>query len=114
KNIVKNSCHFTFKSGYKRLTHKHKDDLSVTYYVDGHDILVDSGKYNYSYTDKNRQYIVSPLAHNTITIEDETYELQNPYEDQLFLNIKSVRNQDDFKITSGINNLYKDTSLKRT
>src|SRR5699024_947885 len=29
-------------------------------------------------------------------------------------NIKSVRNQDDFKITSGINNLYKDTSLKRT
>ncbi|WP_213810183.1 heparinase II/III family protein [Jeotgalicoccus sp. WY2] len=71
-----NSAYLTFKSGYQNKTHKHYDDLSITYYNDGHDILVDSGKYSYDMTNPIRDYIISPEAHNTIYIKNKEYILK--------------------------------------
>lgn len=113
KKDFKKSMHLTFKCGYKSITHKHKDDLSLTYYRDGHDILTDSGKYNYNYEDEKRKFIVSPKAHSCIYIEDEDYLFTNPYYDQLFLNITNSYHTNGFKVTTGKNNLYKGSSITR-
>src|SRR5699024_7926752 len=49
KNYITNSdsTYLTLSAGYKSLTHKHKDDLSINLFLNGRDVLIDSGKYNY-------------------------------------------------------------------
>src|SRR5699024_8102051 len=39
---IKESSWFSFKSGYLLTSHKHHDDLSVNYFYEGEDILIDS------------------------------------------------------------------------
>src|SRR5699024_6162210 len=50
----------SFICGYERKTHKHQDDLSVSLYWRGEDILSDSGRYNYDRNSDIRKYLVSP------------------------------------------------------
>src|SRR5699024_10821018 len=54
-----------FKAGYQSKSHKHADDLSLCLYLEGNDILIDSGKYSYKISDPMREYIISPAAHST-------------------------------------------------
>lgn len=107
------SSYLTFKSGYQSKTHKHLDDLSITYFNLGHDILIDSGKYSYDKNDSIRKFLVSPAAHNTIVIKDKTYKLKNPLEEQEKLKISKVINTKDYKLVSGINTLYPGVTIFR-
>lgn len=64
-----------FNSGFKSKTHKHRDDLSFIYSVNGHNLLVDGGKLSYDYESKLVKFIRSPLAHNTFTIRNLEYSI---------------------------------------
>ncbi|MEY8559715.1 heparinase II/III family protein [Jeotgalicoccus halotolerans] len=111
---VKNSSWLYFKSGYMSKTHKHRDDLSISLYMNGHDILVDSGKYGYNLKDPIRKYIVSPQAHSTVYYRNSDYELTNPYSDQIKLKTNRFENRGKYKLSTGINNLYKEGGITRS
>jgi len=108
-----NSGFMTFKSGYQSKTHKHLDDLSVTLYADGHDILIDSGKYSYDRKDPIRQYVTSPEGHSSIFLADQKYKLTHPLLDQDEMKITKFVVNKEYKHAVGINNLYPETNLKR-
>lgn len=114
KDNLEKSFYLFFKSGFKRKTHKHKDDLSFILTMDGSDVIVDSGKYNYDKKDGLRDYFTSQNAHSTIIVSDKDYSYGNPITDQFNLEIKNVKINDRLKIATGINNLYPNCKLKRT
>ncbi|WKN30496.1 alginate lyase family protein [Porifericola rhodea] len=51
--------------------HGHSDALSFVLHVDGYPIITDSGTYTYHTEREWRQYFLSALAHNTITIDGQ-------------------------------------------
>ncbi|MDC3423508.1 heparinase II/III family protein [Aquibacillus sp. 3ASR75-11] len=68
--------HFVFQAGYHSYVHKHADDLSFVLSSLGEDIFVDAGKY--MYTDNIwRDYFVSSKSHNTITVDDVSYKIED-------------------------------------
>ncbi|WP_411843720.1 heparinase II/III family protein [Salinicoccus sp. HZC-1] len=114
KNNLKNSTYLTFKCGYQSKTHKHLDDLSLTYYVDGWDLLIDPGKYSYDGDDPIRKYLISPEAHSTLAVRDKTYKLTNPFNDVKNLKITKFYSTTDYKMISGINKLYDGMTINRS
>ena len=111
---IKKSTYLTFRSGYQSKTHKHLDDLSITYYLNGHDLLIDPGKYSYDKNDKIRKYLISPEAHTTVGIKNKQYTLSNPFIDFNDLRIVKYYSTEKYRIISGINKLYDNTSINRT
>lgn len=107
------SAYLTFKSGYQSKTHKHYDDLSITYYNDGHDILIDSGKFSYDKFDPIRDYIISANAHNTIVIKDKKYTLKEPFIDQKKLKLSELNIEKYYKKIVGMNGLYTGITMDR-
>lgn len=108
------SRYFTFKCGYVSKTHKHFDDLSITYYNNGHDVIIDPGKYSYT-KDKDREYIVSPQAHSTITLLNVSYPLHQVGQSQSNkLSITKYFYTNDYHLVEAINHLYEDAEIKRT
>jgi hypothetical protein len=65
-----------FQTAYKNNTHRHADDFNVLLYEFGMNILVDAGQYAYS-KDKERGYILSTKAHNSLVIDDKSYQLKD-------------------------------------
>jgi len=50
--------------------HKHSDELSFILSYGGYDLLIDPGYYSYK-NDEYRTFIISPKAHNTITVDEK-------------------------------------------
>lgn len=113
KNNPEKSTMLTFKSGYFSKTHKHYDDLSITLYMDGKEILSDSGKYSYAGKDPIRQHIISPQAHNTIGLPGKKYKLVDPINEQSKIKLTGYRTNKDYIFSSGINRLYDGVNLIR-
>lgn len=108
------SRYFTFKCGYISKTHKHLDDLSITYYNNGHDVIIDPGKYSYN-KDSYREYIVSPQAHSTVTIANGSYLLHQVGQSiRSKLGVTKYFYTDDYHLIEGINHLYEEAEIKRT
>lgn len=62
----------TFVTTGARIHHGHFDRLSVTFHLDGHEVLVDAGG-PYAYGHSMRfGYFVSTLAHNTVLLDGAT------------------------------------------
>jgi uncharacterized heparinase superfamily protein len=49
--------------------HGHNDTLSFTYWHDGHDVLVDSGTYSYTFDTITRNELRSVRAHNAVCVD---------------------------------------------
>ena len=64
----------TIKSGFKSRTHKHADDCAFMLYSKGYEIFSDGGVYGYA-KDDFRTHITSSKAHNTIVVDDKSYEI---------------------------------------
>lgn len=64
-----------FNSGFKNKAHKHRDDLSFIYSINGHNLFTDGGKLSYDYESKLVKHIRSPLAHNAFTIRGLEYSI---------------------------------------
>lgn len=111
--IEENSTMLIFKSGYQNMTHKHLDDLSTYLYMDGKELLCDSGKYSYSGKDPIRKHVVSPKGHSTVYIDNQSYELKNPVKEQSNLRITRQLIKPHYKLVTGINRLYSDSNMTR-
>ena len=64
------------QTAYKNNTHRHADDFNVLLYEYGVNILVDAGQHSYDYKSKERMYVVSTRAHNTLMIDDKNYKTE--------------------------------------
>lgn len=111
---LKNSTYLTFRCGYQSKTHKHLDDLSLTYYLNGHDLFIDPGKYSYDANEPIRKYLLSPKAHTTVSIKNKTYKLSNPFADSNDLKITKYYSTKDYRIITGVNKLYENLNINRT
>src|SRR5699024_1363486 len=99
-----------FNCGFENLTHKHRDDLSFVLSVNKEQIFIDAGKYNYSKKDPIRQYFLSPRAHTTLFVQNETYSLAY----DKVIKVESSYIGEDYKIIKGIHMGYDNVTLMRT
>ncbi len=75
--VLRNQWKFTsetvqliFYSAFNSKVHKHHDDLALILFGHGQQLLIDPGKYNYIYDSPGRQFVVSSIAHNSVTVDD--------------------------------------------
>jgi hypothetical protein len=91
------SGYLLLQAGYHSYTHKHADDLSITWFDRRREILVDAGRYGYAHTTlpkdhplrrrgyfysaPERQYVESTPAHNTVAVDhmDHDRVTREPY-----------------------------------
>lgn len=99
-----------FNCGFKNLTHKHKDDLSLSLSIAKEQLFVDSGKYNYNQNDIIRKYMISPEAHTTIYVLNKDYTLN--YDSKIEITSSFIHK--DYKVLKGIHKGYKGITLERT
>ncbi|MGM0853924.1 MAG: heparinase II/III domain-containing protein [Bacillota bacterium] len=111
-----NSTWMSFVCGYGTTTHKHYDDLSMNLFFNGHDILVDSGKYSYGKS-KIRSYVISPRAHSTLIINDDKqrnrYTFDKKNDDYKNIYTTSFSTSANMDLVKGVNNGYENASLER-
>ena len=108
------STWLSFICGYGSKTHKHLDDLSFNLFYNGKDIFVDSGKYNYVTSDKIRQYLLSPIAHNTLAIDRKVYKLGDPLAYRNKIKITGYHKTSLYELIKGENKAYNGAKLERT
>ncbi|WP_416729814.1 alginate lyase family protein [Fictibacillus sp. JL2B1089] len=109
---VKNPLYFLFTAAYHSNVHKHADDLSFLLSYGKTDFFVDSGKYNYNEKDKYRQYFRSSLAHNTITVDHNSYPLNNNQINKS--KIDHYKSASYYSYVTGSHTLYNGVNIKRT
>lgn len=97
-----------FNSGFKNKVHKHRDDLSFLYSVNGENLLVDGGKFSYDSDSELVKFIRSPLAHNTFTTRNMEYSIL----DNDLSKINTTLITEDYKYVVGEMNLN-EKKLKR-
>lgn len=68
---------WSLRFGPGRRLHGHDDPAAVTYWADGEALLVDSGKFRYTW-DAARRWFVSPAAHNTISVDGARFSSRGP------------------------------------
>lgn len=110
KDLINNkdSLWLSFVCGYYTKTHKHFDDLSLNLYYKGRDILVDSGGYGYG-SSKERAYVRSALAHNTILVKDESYDIDKKESIKITDYIQTSK----YSLIKGKNYSYKNIKIER-
>lgn len=100
-----------FKSGYSSRTHKHADDLSFMLYGKGCEIFTDPGMYNYMYGDRFREYFTSASAHNTITVDEQSYSVTE--EKCSNVGMLSCVTNGLFEVITAFNDMYPGVSIDR-
>lgn len=90
------SAYLSLFAGFHSRSHKHADDLSITWFDRGQEILIDAGRYGYVdllpkdsplrlegfyYSAPERQYVESTPAHNTVQVDgvDHARRGRKPY-----------------------------------
>lgn len=90
------ASYLTLVAGFHSRVHKHADDLSLTWFDRGHELLIDAGRYGYVdllpkdsplrrqgyyYSAPERQYVESTRAHNTVELDGRDHERRSrrPY-----------------------------------
>src|SRR5699024_488993 len=104
----------TFISGYGSKGHKQFDDLSFIFF-DGNEVVFnDSGKYNYDLKDPIRKHMISPLAHNSLSLYKENYTVSNNMKAKEAVFINHTKSHKYYKLVQGVNNSYPNLKLVRT
>lgn len=112
-------CHFDAAPlGFLSIAaHGHADALSMILHIDGYPFLVDPGTYSYHTHTEWRQYFVSTLAHNTVTINQADQAKwagptlwKNHYQPSL-LNASSTP---EFDCVSATHNGYRKSGISHT
>ena len=108
----KSKFYLSFISGYSSVTHKHRDDLSLTLFYAGDDILVDSGKFNYG-RDIRRRYVMSPEAHSTLLFKDEDYKLVKENRFTRKVRTDKYFENKNYTLVQGINESFENSQVSR-
>ena len=69
--------YFALFNAFHSIVHKQSDDLSFVLSYGNTDYLVDGGKYNFVESDPYRQFIRSVFSHNTISVDNQTYDFRD-------------------------------------
>jgi hypothetical protein len=80
--VVKEQDSFLIVSAWHHGSgHKHADELGFALYESGRCVLGDAGRYGYYEEEPARQYARSSHAHNTLIVDDESFDWQSsdPY-----------------------------------
>jgi hypothetical protein len=75
---IASPIYFALFNGFHSSVHKQSDDLSFVLTYQQTDFFVDSGKYNFAEDDPYRIFIRSVFAHNSISVDDKSYNVKNP------------------------------------
>lgn len=63
--VIKNdSFYLSLICGFRHISHKHVDDTSFTWRVNGVDYITDGGLYNYNQKDRRRAHLLSSKSHS--------------------------------------------------
>ncbi|MBQ3378470.1 MAG: heparinase II/III-family protein [Clostridia bacterium] len=100
----------TIKSGFVRKTHKHADDGSFILYSKGYEIFVDCGVYGYA-NDDFRKYIISAKAHNTVIVDDESYDIDEKNAERA--GVEGWAFFEEYDHIRTFNNIYPGVQIKR-
>lgn len=105
--------YLNFVNRYHSVAHKHADDLSFVLSYGQTDFFVDGGKYNYVESDPYRMFIRSTLAHNTITVDNQSYAINDSND---FGNPKITNHYigSDFNLVEATHSLYDGVKIFRT
>ena len=97
ENTKASESYLTFSGSFHSRAHKHADDLSITWFDLGREILIDAGRYGYGmhldkldplrkthgfyYDSEERQYVESTIAHNTVEADGKLHDrvIRKPY-----------------------------------
>ena len=107
-----NEFYLSMFSAFHSTAHKQSDDLSFVLTYGQTDYFVDSGKYNYDESDKFRQYVRSVFAHNTLVVDDQTYDsrdLDNVGKSELYY----YKCEEDYSIFRGKHSFYQGVQINR-
>jgi len=98
-------------SGFHSRKHKHYDDLSFVLFNQGVPLITEGGKYSYEYNSTQRQYIISPYAHNSVMVDEKPADIraQNAGSSGLLSSLFTK----NIAYTSGIHALYLDINHRR-
>ncbi len=69
--------YFALFNAFHSDVHKQSDDLSFVLTYGNTDYFVDTGKYNFVEKDPYRVFIRSVFSHNTISVDNQTYDFRN-------------------------------------
>lgn len=69
----KGKSQLVFSAQFHSRQHKHADDLTFLYHLNGQPLIVDTGTFTYQYDLPERIYCESTKAHNTIEIDGLNY-----------------------------------------
>lgn len=72
-NNFRNDFHVVFKAGCLSQYHRHQDEGSLIFNVNGENWLTDSGMYNHNQSSPVRKYMRSRIAHNVVHVADAKY-----------------------------------------
>ncbi|WP_181903691.1 alginate lyase family protein [Priestia megaterium] len=114
KNDLNNErpLYLLFTSAFHSTTHKHADDLSFILNYGKTDFFVDSGKYNYSYTDPYREYFKGTLAHNTVTVDKKSFPVTKDQVNRSKISSSEINKT--YNYVTGSHELYKGVKISRT
>ena len=109
----KEPIYLNFVNRYHSVAHKHADDLSFVLSYGQTDFLVDGGKYNYVESDPYRMFIRSTFAHNTISVDNQSYAINDSSD---FGNPKITNHYigSDFNLVEATHSLYDGVKIFRT
>ncbi|WBW96624.1 alginate lyase family protein [Oceanirhabdus sp. W0125-5] len=111
-NYEKENLYLFFTAAFHSTTHKHADDLSFILNINKTGYFVDGGTYNYQKNDIYRDYFRSVFAHNTVSVDDVSYEIAKYQKNKA--KIKDFEITQEYKYVTGIHTLYKGIVIKRT
>jgi len=100
-----------FVSAFHSTVHKHADDLSFIFMKGKTEFFVDSGLYNYELNDSMRKYMTSTYAHNTITVDNKSYEIKKENIDQAVIQNGDI--ESDYSYVVGKHELYPGVTINR-
>ena len=104
--------YFAIFSAFHNSVHKQSDDLSFVLSYDQTDYFVDSGKYNFDEGDPYRQYVRSVFAHNTIVVDDKSYD----YRDVDSFGLSELYNyncNESYSVFQASHTIYEGVKIKR-
>lgn len=111
---LRESAYLTLMGAFHSRTHKHADDLSITWSDRGSELLIDSGRFGYLdllpeghpdralgffYSRPERQYVEGTPAHNTVTADglDHDRRTREPYGSA----VRDARRDGDYYLVEG-------------
>ncbi len=111
--VYSDSVWTMFKAGCHSTAHKHYDDLSFMLYAKGYDVFVDRGFYSFNSKNPTRRSLTSALAHNTVIVDSESYDLRSSNLSDVGLYDYCVNHPDGYSYARGFNNAYNNVSIER-